>query len=107
MSYVNNLVRTILLAADDVRVNGEIFIVTDDTTLPSREIYDAMCSALDKSISKWSVSKFLFDLGSLISSRIKYKVNKLLGDECYSSAKLEALGFKARKTLKDMNETGF
>ena len=44
---------------------------------------------------------------SLLSPRIKYKVDKLLGDECYSSAKLEALGFKAQKTLKDMSETDF
>ena len=32
---------------------------------------------------------------------------KLLSDGCYSSAKLEALGFKVQKTLKDMNETDF
>ena len=38
---------------------------------------------------------------------IRYKLNKLLGDKCYSSAKLEALGFKAKKSLKDMNETDF
>ena len=44
---------------------------------------------------------------SLVSPRIKYKINKLLGDECYSSAKLEALGFKAKKSLQDMNETDF
>ena len=84
-----------------------IFIATDGTPHSSREIYNAMCGALDKSIPKWSVPKFLFDMVSLINSRIKYKVNKLLGNECYSSAKLEALGFKARKTLKDMNETDF
>ena len=36
-----------------------------------------------------------------------YKINKLLGDECYSSQKLEALGFSAKKTLRDMNETDF
>ena len=42
----------------------------------------------------------------LINSH-KIKINKLLGDECYSSAKLEALGFKAKKTLEDMNETDF
>jgi len=46
-------------------------------------------------------------MASLINPRIKYKLNKLLGDECYSSTKLEALGFKAQKTLKDMNETDF
>ncbi len=54
-----------------------------------------------------NVPKFLFDMASLINPRIKYKLNKLLGDECYSSTKLKALGFKAQKTLKDMNETSF
>ena len=44
---------------------------------------------------------------SLVSPRIKYKINKLLGDVCYSSAKLDGLGFKAQKALKDMNETSF
>jgi hypothetical protein len=66
-----------------------------------------MCRVLDKKIPKWSIPKFLFDIASLINPRIKYKLNKLLGDECYSSAKLESLGFKVQKTLKDMNETDF
>jgi len=38
---------------------------------------------------------------------IKDEINKLLGDVCYSSVKLESLGFKAKKFLKDMNETDF
>jgi UDP-glucose 4-epimerase len=66
-----------------------------------------MFSALDRTIPKWSIPKFLFDMASLISPRIKYKLNKLLGDECYSSVKLEALGFKAQKKLKDINKTDF
>ena len=107
MIHVDDLVRAILLVANDDRANGEIFIATDGAPHSSREIYNAMCSALDKSIPKWSVPKILFDIVSLVSSRIKYKINKLLGDECYSSAKLEALGFKAKKSLKDMNETDF
>ena len=60
-----------------------------------------------KSIPKWSVPKVLFDVVSLVSPRIKYPFNKLLGDECYSSTKLEALGFKAKKSLRDMNETDY
>ena len=107
MIHVDDLVLAIVFVADDDRASGEIFIATDGTPHSSREIYNAMCSALDKSIPKWSVPKFLFDMASLASPRIKYKLNKLLGDECYSSAKLEALGFKAQKTLKDMNETSF
>jgi len=107
MIHVDDLVRAIFLVAEDDRANGEIFIATDGTPYSSREIYNGMCSALDKSISKWSIPKFLFDAVFLISPRIKYKLNKLLGDECYSSVKLEALGFKAQKTLKDINETSF
>ena len=107
MIHVDDLVLAILLVANDDRANGEIFIATDGVPYSSREIYNAMCSALDKSIPKWSIPKFLFDMASLISPRIKYKLNKLLGGECYSSAKLESLGFKAKKTLKDMNETSF
>ena len=107
MIHVDDLVRVILFVADDDRANGEIFIATDGTPHSSRDIYNAMCSALDKSIPKWSIPKILFDMVSLVSPRIKYKLNKLLGDECYSSAKLEALGFKAQKALKDINETSF
>ena len=107
MIHIDDLVRAILLVADDDRANGEIFIATDGTPHSSRYIYNAMCSALDKSIPKWSVPKILFDMASLVNPRIRYKLNKLLGDECYSSAKLEALGFNAKKTLKNMNETSF
>ena len=107
MIHVDDLVRAILLTADDDRANGEIFIATDGTPHSSREIYNAMCNVLSKPIPKWSIPKGLFNMVSLVNPRIKYKLNKLLGDECYSSAKLEALGFKAHKTLKDMNETDF
>ena len=107
MIHVDDLVRAILLVVKDNHTNGEIFIATDGIPYSSREIYNAMCGITAKSIPKWSVPKTLFDLASLASPRIKYKINKLLGDECYSSAKLEALGFKAKKSLKDMNETDF
>ena len=107
MIHVDDLVRAILLVADDDCANGEIFIATDGTPHSSRDIYNAMCNVLSKPIPKWSIPKGLFNMVSLVNPRIKYKLNKLLGDECYSSAKLEALGFKAHKTLKDMNETDF
>ena len=107
MIHVDDLVRAILLVAKDKRANGEIFIATDGTPYSSREIYNTMCGVTGELIPKWSVPKTLFDLASLASPRIKYKINKLLGDECYSSVKLEELGFKAKKSLKDMNETDF
>ena len=97
MIHVDDLVRAILLVADDDRANREVFIATDGVPHSSREIYDAMCDVIGKTTPKWSVPKILFDIVSLLSPRIKYKINKLLGDECYSSAKLEALGFKHKR----------
>jgi len=107
MIHVDDLVRAILLVSEDERANGEVFIATDGMPHSSREIYNAMCNVEGKPIPKWSVPKFLFNLVATISPKIRYKVDKLLGDEYYSSEKLEALGFKAQRTLKEMNETSF
>ena len=49
----------------------------------------------------------LFYMVAKISPHIKYKIDKLLGDECYSSKKLSLLGFVAKRRLKEMNETSF
>ncbi|HIO61664.1 MAG TPA: NAD-dependent epimerase/dehydratase family protein, partial [Deltaproteobacteria bacterium] len=101
MIHVDDLVRALLLVAEDDRANGEIFIATDGVPHSSRKIYEAICQQVDKTVPRWSVPKFLFDGVASVSSRFRYKVEKLLGDECYSSTKLESLGFRAERTLKD------
>jgi len=107
MIHVDDLVKAILLVAKDKRANGEIFIATDGTPYSSREIYETMCSLLNKEIPRWSIPKLLFDLVAFISPQIRYKVDKLFGDECYSSEKLQSIGFKAKLSLRDMNKTSF
>ena len=107
MIHVDDLVRAILLVSEDKRSDGEVFIATDGVHYSSRDIYNAMCVVAGKSIPKWSVPKNLFYIVSLLSPYLKVKINKLLGDEYYTSAKLEALGFKSKKSLEDMNETDF
>ena len=107
MIHVNDLVRAIMLVVKDERANGEIFIVTDGKSYSSRDIYNAMCVIVGKPVPKWNVPKFIIDIAAKINPKIKYKLDKLFGDECYSSAKIEALGFRAKKTLKDMNKTSF
>ena len=107
MIHVDDLVRAILLVANDSRANGEIFIATDGVLYSSNEIYNIMCKLLGKPIPKWRVPKILFDMVSLLNPSINYKIQKLFGDECYSSKKLEQLGFEAQKTLGNMNETNF
>ena len=107
MIHVDDLVKAILLVSKYDCTNGEIYIATDGRPYSSREIYETICNVVGRPIPKWSVPKFLFDMVALMSPRIKYKVDKLLGDECYSSEKLEALGFKPQRALKEMNETSF
>jgi len=87
MVHVDDLVRAILLVAKDNRTNGEIFIVTDGNPYSSREIYEVMCGVLGKSIPRWKLPKFFFKVVALINLNMKYKVDKLLEDEYYSSEK--------------------
>ena len=101
MIHVDDLVRALLVVAEDDRANGEIFIATDGVPQSSRKIYEAICRQVEKTVPRWSVPKFLFDGVASVSSRFRYKVEKLLGDECSSSAKLESLGFRAERALKD------
>ena len=105
MIHVDDLVRAILFIYDSNNTNGEIFIATDGRSYSSRQIYNALCKSVGKKIPRWSVPKFVFDMLSLLSYRIKYRFDKLFGEEYYSSKKLEALGFKAKKTLENINET--
>ena len=103
MIHVDDLVRALLLTAEDKRANGEIFIATDGVPHSSREIYDAICQSVGKTVPQWSVPKIVFEGLSLLSPRIRYKVDKLFGDEFYSSAKLEGLGFRAEKSFLDFD----
>jgi nucleoside-diphosphate-sugar epimerase len=105
MVHVDDLVRSILFVSNNKRANREIFIVTDGTPYSSREIYKYMCKALKKRVPKWYVPFFIFSVISYMNSSIRYRVNKLLGDECYSSKKLQSLGFKTHKSLENFNET--
>ena len=101
--HVDDLVEVLLLVSRDERANGEIFIATDGVPYSSRQIYEAIYQAVGKTAPAWSVPKFLFDGLSLLNPLIRYKVDKLLGDEYYSSAKLGRLGFRADKSLRDFD----
>ena len=107
MVHVDDLVKAILLVAKDDRAKGEIFIVTDGTPHSSREIYEIMCNILGKSIPKWYVPKFIFNFSAFFSLSLRQKVNKLFEDDYYSSEKIQSIGFKPQRSLKEMNETYF
>jgi UDP-glucose 4-epimerase len=92
---------------EEMNIPGKTFIATDSNPYSSREIYDVMCHVLKKHVPQWSVPKLLFYVIGLMSQSLKYKGDKLLGDKCYSSDKLQSLVFKAQRSLREMNETAF
>ena len=107
MIHVDDVVQALLLLVNSQQANREIFIATDGKTYSSCNIYETMCRVLGKSVPNWNMPKSLFSAIALLSTNLSYKMDKLLGDECYSSEKLQSLGFKAQKELKQMNETDF
>ena len=104
MIHVDDLVRSLLLVAIDERAKGEIFIATDGQPYSSREIYEAMCHVLCIPVPQWHVPKLFFDILCMIHPKVRYKIKKLFGDECFSSKKLQSLGFKAEKSLMNMQD---
>tara|TARA_B110000008_G_C16968470_1_gene562978 strand:+ start:822 stop:1751 length:930 start_codon:yes stop_codon:yes gene_type:complete len=107
MVHVDDLVRSLLFIASSDFTDGEIYILTDGNEYSSRYIYEVLCKTQGKSVPRWHIPKFVFTVLGLVSKQLKYKIDKLLGDECYSSNKLKSIGFETKKVLKDINETSF
>ena len=107
MIHVDDLVRVLLLIAENENTNGEIYIATDGKTYSSREIYNIFCEILGKKVPGWAIPNFILNILASFSPILRFKINKLLSNECYSSEKLKSLGFRAKFTLKEMNETYF
>ena len=94
MVHVDDLVRAILLASQDKRANGEIYIASDGRDYSTRFIYESICQAVGRSVPNWSMPKSVFTAAAYLGDRINrfpfdsYRYQKLLGDGCYSSKKL-------------------
>ena len=107
MIHVDDLVDAIILISQNQIINREIFNATDGFLYSTREIYETMCTLQNKPASKWSMPKSVLEIAAFIYPSIRLKVKKLITDECYSSEKLNSFGFKAQRTLREMNETFF
>ena len=107
MIHVDDLVEALLLVANNEIANGEIFIATDGYSYSTRKIYEGIRIILGKSIPNWSIPYFIFYIIGQLSVRMRFKFQKLFGDEYYSSGKLHSIGFKAKRKLEEMNETSF
>jgi nucleoside-diphosphate-sugar epimerase len=113
MVDVRDVVQALLLAAENVKANGQVYIVTDGYMYSTRQIYEWINAALGRPAPHWSVPLGLLrtaaKLGD-VAGRLGLPapinsdaLEKLLGSACYSSGKIQRdLGFRAAHYLRDV-----
>lgn len=111
MVHVEDVVASALLATEKPEAAGQIYIVTDQQSYSTRQIYDAIRAALGKPPVAWSIpmplltnlAKLGDGFGRLTGRRFPIdsdSLEKLTGSAWYSSAKIgRELGFQPRHTL--------
>lgn len=106
MVHVMDVVRAALLAAEKPTAVSQTYIVTDGQAYSTRQMYEWICEALNKSVPAWTVPivilKMLAKVGDGMS-RVRRRrfmfdsdaLDKLIGSAYYSSEKIQReLGFK-------------
>jgi nucleoside-diphosphate-sugar epimerase len=99
MVHVFDAVSAALLAAVCPRANGGCYIVTDQRDCSTRQLYEACCAALGKSVPTWHVPLRMFRgfavtgdaMGRLLGRRLTFDsetLRKLLGSASYSSRRI-------------------
>ena len=106
MVHVDDLVKAILLVKEKGE-NGEIYNVTDGKDYSTTEIYETFFEIIEKSPPKLRVPLLALKAFKYVPGRIGHTIQKLIGDEKYSSCKIESLGFEAKFEFKDYNEALF
>jgi UDP-glucose 4-epimerase len=113
MVDVRDLVRGILLAAEQPAANGGVFIITDGEDYSTHRIYSAMRTAFGKTLPRWSVPAWL--LRALGKAGDGYEAflgrpapinsalcSRLLDSACYrSNCAEQKLGFRPEYRLED------
>lgn len=112
MLHVGNAVHALLLAATQPLVSERVYLVTDNQPYSTREIYDAVTTALGREPSSFSVPEWVFrclawggDLArALVGRRVGFDSDafqKLLGSASYDSQRIRTeLGYQPRYDLK-------
>lgn len=102
MIHVDDLIAAIIFIKNSKNSDRVLFTATDGIGYSSSDIYDILSVAVGKKVRLLRVPIIFFNILSYIHPSLKFKVNKLLGDDFYSSERLEKLGFKPAKSLADI-----
>ena len=120
--HVEDVVSAALLVSREPMANGEVYIVCDDRSYSTRELYEMMCRGLGRSVPGWSMPMWILASLARVGDLIGWargrrfmldsgRLEKLNGSAWYSSAKIRRnLGFHPEHTLaaglREMAEKG-
>ena len=107
MVHVDDVAECISHIKEQENLDKQIYQLTDNNEYSSSEIYDILCQVSGKKIKSIRLPLIFFKILSTLHPSIKHKLNKLLGDETYSSLKIISTGFQPKKTLQHINETDY
>jgi nucleoside-diphosphate-sugar epimerase len=107
MVHVDDVAECISHIKEQENLDKQIYQLTDNNEYSSSEIYDILCQVSGKKIKSIRFPLIFFRILSTLHPSIKHKLNKLLGDETYSSLKIISTGFQTKKTLQHINETDY
>lgn len=107
MVHVDDVADCINHIREQENLDKQIYQLTDGNEYSSSEIYDILCKVLGKKIRRIRLPLIFFRVLSTLHPSIRYKLNKLLGNETYSCLKIISTGFQPKKTLLNINETNY
>ena len=97
MVHVDDVASCISHIMEQDNFDKQIYQLTDGNEYSASEIYDILCKVSGKNIHSIRVPLIFFRLLSRLHPSIRYKINKLLGDETFSNLKIISTGFKPKK----------
>ncbi len=110
--HVEDAVRAVLLAAQDPRAAGQVYLATDGRPYSTRWLYEQIRLALGRPAPRWTLPLSLLGAAAWVGSQVEVATGrampltrvglaKLTGDAWYSSQKLrDELGFEPRHDLE-------
>ena len=107
MVHVDDLIDSIKFLVNNEKYNNDIYTITDGECYSARDIYEILCTALNKRIFKIGIPMNLLKLVAFIIPGLSEKMNKMFANEFYSSEKIEKAGFIAQKKLININNSKY
>lgn len=113
MVSVQDLINAAIIVAGHAQANGQVYIVSDGQAYSTRDIYLAMCRALNKKPPCWSLPIWPLSILATVGDAIgrlrgrpfvfnSEALRRLIGSACYRNIKLCALGWQPTQTLQDV-----